>query len=366
VTISAQALADVPTPSLIVDLAAVDSNIGVAQRMLAGSAVALRPHYKAHKCTQLLWRQVRLGKCAGRVTCQTSWEALTLARSGFQDVLVSNQVVDRFALAQLVAAAALTEVTVTVDAPTHVDSLEAAARDARVHLGVLIEIDVGLGRCGLPPGSPMLLQLADALEKSSHLTFRGLQAYEGHAVSIIDRAARQTLVRHSAALIDSERLALTEAGFPCGLVSGGGTGTIDLAAENGVLDEVQAGSYVLYDATYAALDLPFEPAVFCVATVLSRRRNEWVVVNAGLKELATDSGFPIPTDATLSVLGMSDEHTRLRLPENSEYEIGDRMTFIPSHLDPTVNLHPSLFVCDGDEVDEWPIDGRPGFSTSTE
>jgi D-serine deaminase-like pyridoxal phosphate-dependent protein len=362
-SITAQALAEVPTPSLIVDLATLDTNIRAAENLLAGSTVALRPHYKAHKCTRLLWRQLRLGNCRGGVTCQTSWEALILARKGFQDVLVSNQIVDPSALARLVSAAHLTSVTVAVDSPVHVAALESAASRAGVHLGVLIEVDVGLGRCGLPPGSAQLLQIARALESSSQLTFKGLQAYEGHAVQVADRRSRRALVRESAALIEAERTVLAEAGFPCAVITGGGTGTMDLAVENGVLDEVQAGSYVLYDASYATLDLPFRPAVFCVATVVSKRDAEFAVVDAGLKQLSTDSGFPIPTDSRVTVLGMSDEHTRVRLSAGADYAIGDRITLIPSHVDPTVNLHPSLFASERDNLWEWPVDGRTGFSS---
>ena len=171
-------------------------------------------------------------------------------------------------------------------------------------------------------------------------------------MSVVDRDSRRALVRRAADVIEAERSALLEAGIACELVSGGGTGTIDLAPENGILNEVQAGSYVLYDAAYAALDLPFRPAVFCVTTILSKRSSEFVVVNAGLKQLATDSGFPRPVDTTVSVLGMSDEHSRLHVPANSEYEIGDRVSFIPGHLDPTMNLHGSVFVYNHNTFEE--------------
>jgi len=141
------------------------------------------------------------------------------------------------------------------------------------------------------------------------------------------------------------------------MISGGGTGTLDLAVSNGVLDEVQAGSYVLYDSTYVELDLAFRPAVFCLATVISRRDENTAVVNAGLKQLSTDSGYPLPADPRLSVVGMSDEHSRLRVTGGA-LAMGDRIMLIPSHLDPTMNLHESLFACAEDSANEWPIDGR--------
>lgn len=244
-----------------------------------------------------------------------------------------------------------------MDSLVHVKILEQVAQAADVHIGVLAEIDVGMGRCGLAPGNPEVIRVARALTQTESLSFVGLQAYEGHAVQEPDRATRTALTHDAAVLAGNERARIEAAGIACGLVSGGGTGTLDLAVNNGVLDEVQAGSYVLCDAAYLKLDLALRPAVFCLATVISRRDENTAVINAGLKQLSTDSGYPVLADPRLSVLGMSDEHTRLRVT-GAALSIGDRVMLIPSHLDPTMNLHESMFVCTEDSVSEWPIDGR--------
>lgn len=167
-----EALAQLATPCLLVDLAACDRNIARAAEYFRDRQAKLRPHYKAHKCSTLLRRQVEAGACVG-VTCATAAEAAVLAREGFADVLVANQVADEPGLGQLVAAAGQTSVTVAIDDPRHVEMLEVRAKRAGVRLGVLIEVDVGMDRCGLAPGSPLLLSLADTVVRSPYLELRG-------------------------------------------------------------------------------------------------------------------------------------------------------------------------------------------------
>jgi len=175
------ALDRLPTPCLVVDAAAAGRNIRRCADFFAAQRAALRPHFKAHKCTTLMRQQLAAGSCVG-VTCQTSWEALVLARAGFPDILIANQVVDAAALDELAEAAAIARLTVAVDDDAQVGLLAAAASRHGVPVGVLIELDVGAGRCGLPLGDPSLVPLAEQIARQDRLSFRGLQAYEGHAV----------------------------------------------------------------------------------------------------------------------------------------------------------------------------------------
>ena len=352
-------LAGLPTPCLVVDLAAADRNIGLAADYFADRRAQLRPHFKAHKCSRLLARQLAAGACAG-VTCATAGEAEVLARAGFDDILVANQVVDAAGLGQLAAAAGLARVTACIDDSRHVDRLRAAALRAEVRLGVLVEIDVGMGRSGLDGGSDALLPLVSSVAEGEALEFRGLQGYEGHAVLEMERSERARLVAIAAEILRAEQGRLEAAGYPCELVSGGGTGTFDLADEAGALTEIQAGSYVLMDARYALLDLPFETALYCCATVISRQ-GERAVLNAGLKALSAEHGMPRAVPPGLEIVDLSDEHAHLRLPVSHPLAVGDSVLVVPGHIDPTINLHRSLFVLTTPEtVEEWPIDGRRG------
>ncbi len=350
-------LAGLPTPCLVVDLAAADRNIAWAAGYFAGRPVRLRPHFKAHKCSRLLARQLAAGGCVG-VTCATAWEAEVLARAGFDDILVANQVADAVGLGQLATAARSARVTVCVDDGRHVDQLRLVAREAGVRLGVLVEIDVGMGRSGLEGGSEVLLPLVGSVVAGQELEFRGLQGYEGHAVLEPERAERGRLVAIAEAILRAEQERLEAAGYRCELVSGGGTGTFDLAAEAGALTEIQAGSYVLMDARYASLGLPFETALYCCATVISRQGGR-AVLNAGLKALSAEHGMPQAVPPGLEIVDLSDEHAHLRLPAEQPLAVGDTVLVVPGHIDPTINLHGSLFVFTTPAtVEEWPVDGR--------
>jgi D-serine deaminase-like pyridoxal phosphate-dependent protein len=351
------ALDQLPTPCLVVDASAASRNIRHCASFFAGQQASLRPHFKAHKCTTLMRQQLAAGSCAG-VACQTSWEALVLARSGFADILIANQVVDPTALDEAAEAASQARLTVVVDHEAQIDMLARAADRHHVPIGVLIELDVGAGRCGLPLGDASLVPLAERITEHGSLSFRGLQAYEGHAVHRDSREVRATLVRQAAFQIEHEQARLAAAGFSCPVVSGGGTGTYDLAAQAGTLTEVQAGSYVLMDGRYGTLDLPFEPALYCVATVISRRHSR-AVLNVGLKELTVEYGMPVMQTPGARVTALSDEHAQVCLTAGHDaLDIGDKVLLIPAHVDPAVNLHDRLFAWTGTGFTEWKVDGR--------
>src|SRR3954454_5044002 len=196
------------TPSLVVDLPAADRNIAAAN-------VRLRPHLKAHKCPELMRRQLAGGDCSG-VTCATAWEAEIAARAGLHDdILVANEVADPGGLASLRRAAERARVTVAIDSPRHLELLDGI--DCRV----LIEINVGQDRCGLDPGGEAAIV---ALAERAGERFRGLQGYEGHAVLLAERPSREHQVERAATILNGLRGLLE-----CELVSGGGTGTFDLS-----------------------------------------------------------------------------------------------------------------------------------------
>lgn len=346
-----------PTPCLLVDLAAADRNIEAAAGLLRGTGVRLRPHFKAHKCSELMRRQLRAEGCHG-VTCQTAGEAAALAAAGFTDILVANVVADRSALAQLGAVARSARVAVAADCAEHVRLLDRAAADAGAGLGVLLELDVGGGRCGLPAGSPDLVPLATAIAASDRLRFAGIQAYAGHAVLRDGREHRRTLCYQVELMVAAELDRLAQAGVSCPVVSGGGTGTLELVAPGTVFTEQQAGSYVLLDAIYGRLELPFENALYCVATVISRPEPGRAVLDAGVKALAAEQGMPDAVRPGLRVLGLADEHARLAVAPGVALPVGGKVLLIPSHIDPTVNLHDALYVYDGTGLARWPVDGR--------
>jgi 3-hydroxy-D-aspartate aldolase len=350
-------LARLPTPCLLVDLAAADRNIAAAARLLRGTGVRLRPHFKAHKCTELMRRQLRAEGCHG-VTCQTAGEAVALAAAGFSDILVANETVDRSALDQLGRAARTARITAAADCLEHVRLLEAAAAAAGARIDVLVELDVGAGRCGLPAGSPDLVPLAAAIADAAALRLAGLQAYGGQVQHSEGPALRKTLCYQAELQVRAELERLAAAGLSCPVVSGHGTGTLETLAAGTVYTEAQAGSYVLLDAAYARIAPAFEPALYCVSTVISRSEPARAVLDAGLKALAVDDGLPVPAAPGLRVVRLSDEHAQLAVEPGAAPAVGDKVFLVPSHVDPTVNLHDALFAYDGEGLQRWPVDGR--------
>ena len=348
-------LAALPTPCLVAGRAAIDRNLAEARRQANG--VLLRPHLKAHKCSRLLREQLAAGPCAG-ATCATAHEAEVAVAAGVTDVLVANEVVDVEPLTALADLAGRATVTVAVDSPVGLQRLEACAGAAGSTIGVLIDLDVGQHRCGLDPGDPQVLALARRAAASGALELRGLMGYEGHAQHAPDADARERLARAVAATLTHAQARLREAGLDCPVLSGGGTGTLAAHGRLRALTEVQAGSYALMDQQYLEVGLPFEPAVWCLATVVSRRGAD-AVLNAGWKELAGEDGPPAVLLVGATVGDLSDEHANVRLAVGTPLAVGDRVLLAPRHLDPTLNLHPRIHVCNvGGAVEAWAIDAR--------
>jgi D-serine deaminase-like pyridoxal phosphate-dependent protein len=323
-----------PTPTLVVDLE-------VAERNIAAAGVRLRPHFKAHKCPELMRRQLAGGDTTG-VTCATAFEAEVAAKAGLHaDILVANEVADPGGLASLRRAAEHARITVAIDSPRHLELLD------DVDCRVLIEINVGQDRCGLDPSDEGAIV---ALAERAGARFRGLQGYEGHAVLLPERPSREAQVERAATILNRLRGLLD-----CELVSGGGTGTFDLSTH---LDEIQAGSYVLMDASYDKLDLPFELALACRTTIVSRNGTR-AVCDAGLKALSAEYGLPRALDPALEVVGLADEHATLRIASDHPLEVGEVILLIPAHVDPTVNLHTALHAVGEDgSVQRWAVDAR--------
>jgi D-serine deaminase-like pyridoxal phosphate-dependent protein len=327
-------LADVPTPALVVERSVFAAN--VAAMAAARPGAALRPHVKAFKSTGIARELAAAGH---RTFCGATIRELEgLAGAGLgDDLLLANQVLDASRLGVLVADGH--RVTVAVDSE---ETIDAAARGGVRE--VLVDVDVGMPRCGCEPDEAG--RLADAA-RAAGLGVRGVMGYEGHLMMTPD-AEKPAAVEEAMAL-----LLRAHAQTGGDVISAGGTGTY---AVNRWATEIQAGSYCLLDTDYAKLDSPFSVAISVLATVISTSRRGWAVADAGLKAFGMDHGPPTWTDGEL--LFCSDEHTTLLDPE-AALAVGDRVRLLPGHLDPTVARHQRMWVVDGDAVvDCWPVDLR--------
>jgi len=317
-------LHDLPTPALLIDVDALEHNLATMAATRPGTQ--LRPHVKAHKCTVLAAAQVAVGHT--RFTCATP-----------RDLLLANETIDPDRLAAMAAVQDAVRITVAVDSPETID----AAASAGIR-EVLIDVDIGLPRCGCPPDQAG--HLAD-LARSRGLLVRGTMGYEGHLMAVVDRDVQRQRV--TAAI---EILLAAHADVGGELVSSGGTGTYDIHPDT---IEVQAGSYALMDTHYARLHLPFQQACFVLGTVIAARPTH-AVADVGLKALGMDHGNPSIDGADVSFC--SDEHVTF-VPNVGVAAVGDRVQVVPAHIDPTMAMHAAAWLVRGTEVlDRWPIDLR--------
>ncbi len=352
-------LHEIPTPALVVDLAAMDRNIRRMAEFFAEGACKLRPHFKAHKTPAIARRQLEAGSCVG-LTCATIGEAEVVAAERLTgDVLIANEVVGPGKAARVAALAERLDITVAVDSGFGLEDIAAAGRRTGVEIGVLVDVNVGLPRCGIAPGEPAVA-LAKLADQTDGVRLRGLMGYEGHVVGIEDRTEREARAAKAMDRLLSTARMVRDAGLRCDIVSGGGTGTFDITGRMEGVTEIQAGSYVLMDTAYAKLDIPFEQAFSVLGTVLSRPRPEQSAADNGHKAVTQDHGNPdVKGIDGASVLFLSDEHATIALPSDSPLAVGDRIELWPSHIDPTINLHDVMYAIEGDDVVEiWPITAR--------
>ena len=356
---------DIDTPALIVDLDVFDRNIARMADQVRTLGIAHRPHAKTHKSADIARRQIAAG--AVGQCCQKVGEAEVLAAGGVQDILVSNQIVGRRKLDRLAALAREARITVCVDDAGNVGEVSAAAERFGADLDVLVEIDIGAGRCGTAPGAPAV-ELARQVAAAPRLTFAGLQAYQGRAQHIRGFGERRQAIMNAADLVRDTVVRLEAAGLPCRLVSGAGTGTFPFEAETGLWNEVQAGSYCFMDADYV-LNLDeeaeqvdtFGQSLFVLATVMSRPTADRAVIDAGHKAASIDSGLPCPAGLNdVTYVGASDEHGTLTLgPRAPALAHGQKIRLVPGHCDPTVNLHDwYVGVRNGTVETIWPVGAR--------
>ena len=348
---------DIPTPALVLDVAALDRNIRRMADFFAQGACRLRPHFKAHKTPEIARRQLAGGSCVG-LTCATVSEAEATAEF-CSDLLIANEPIGPGKCERIAALARRVRMIVAVDSTAGLGAISAAARHAGVAVGVLIDLNVGQTRCGVLPGAAAVA-LAKEAASTPGVRLRGVMGYEGHVVSLPDRVEREARTREAMAGLVETAALVRAAGLRCDIVSAGGTGTYDISGRIAGITEIQAGSYVLMDTDYGRLDVPFEQAFWALGTIISRPDPGRCVADCGHKSMTKDHGLPTVRGIEgASVVSLNDEHATITIPSDSKVAIGDRVFVRPSHTDPTINLHDVFYALEGEKVvGVWPIAAR--------
>jgi len=355
-----QSVAAIDTPTLVVDLDAMERNLQKMADYAQSHGVKLRPHAKMHKSATLSLRQMQAG-AVGMCVQKTS-EAEALAAAGVDNLYISNEVIAPPKL-QRVAALARTlqsrggRLAIAVDSLLGIQQLAQALGAGENLIDVFVELDVGQKRCGVAEPADVL-PLAQAIARHPALHLAGLQAYNGRAQHLRSVAERRAALDEVIARVRETRRIVEAAGLNLPLVTGAGSGTFGLEATSGVFGELQAGSYLFMDADYARNEMDtaqpqFEHALFVKTQVMSVSASH-VVVDAGHKSHAIESGLPRVFGEALEATGCSDEHTTLRATGSAPLPaLGATLWLIPGHCDPTVNLH------------DWMIGVRGGLQAGT-
>jgi D-serine deaminase-like pyridoxal phosphate-dependent protein len=356
-----------PTPALLVDVDALQRNIATMMSALVGHTARLRPHTKVQKSPDIALMQVYAGAIG--VTVASVWEAAAMAAAGIGDILIANELVPPDRVAAAAALAAHTNLTLAVDDARNIDALSAAMTSRGTEAGVLVDLDVGMARCGArSPGQA--LALARQVQAAPGLRLRGVMAYEGHCMLEPDRERRIRLAGEAMDHAASVKELLRDDGLPAETLSAGGTGTYNITGHNPAVTELQAGSYVFMDAFHGNLVPGFEVSLTVLTSVMARH-GDTIILDAGRKSIGIDFVSPPILGHDYVARYYAEEHALFDTDERLRADIGDRVRLVSGYAPTTVNLHDVLFAVRDDEVIEvWPVfprgPGHSGFLTSLE
>jgi D-serine deaminase-like pyridoxal phosphate-dependent protein len=356
-----------PTPALLVDVDALQRNIATMMTALNGRAARLRPHTKVQKSPDIALMQVYAGAIG--VTVASVWEGAAMAAAGVGDILIANELVPRDRVAAAAALAAHTRLTVAVDDARNIDALSAAMTSRGTEADALVDLDVGMARCGARSPEEAL-RLAEQVHAAPGLRLRGVMAYEGHCMLEPDPERRARLAGKAMDYAASVKEMLRSKGLPADTLSAGGTGTYDITGHNPQVTELQAGSYVFMDAFHGNLVPGFEVSLTVLTSVMARH-GDTIILDAGRKSIGIDFVLPPILGHDYVARYYAEEHALIDTDERFSADIGDRVRLVSGYAPTTVNLHDALFAVRDDQVvDVWPVfprgPGHNGFLTSLE
>lgn len=359
--------AQIQTPSLVLDLDALERNIKKMGDWAKAHGMRHRVHGKMHKSVDVALLQESLGGSCG-VCCQKVSEAEVFARGGIKDVLVSNQVrqpekIDRLARLPKLGARTIC----CVDDIENVADLSEAATRHGTEIECLVEIDCGAGRCGVTT-TPEVVEIAKAIDAAEGLKFAGIQAYQGAMQHMDSYADRKAKIDVAVAMVKDAVDTLKGEGLTCDIVGGGGTGSYYFEGNSGVFNELQCGSYAFMDADYGRIldengnridQGEWENALFILTSVMSHAKADKAIVDAGLKAQSVDSGLPVIFGRTdVEYVKCSDEHGVVADP-GGVLKVNDKLKLVPGHCDPTCNVHDwYVGVRNGKVETLWPVSAR--------
>lgn len=339
---------EVDTPALLLDMGAVERNISRMAQFFADKECKLRPHVKTHKLPVIAHQQVKAG--AVGITCAKLSEAEAFLHSGIWSVLIANQIVTPEKIRKMVSLAQYGDLIVAVDDFDNVRAISDAAGSIGDLMSVIVEVNVGINRCGVLPGQPTLDFVRRILDLDN-IVFRGLMGYEG-GLFIQDSREKMSKCGNSNQALAETRYLLEENGIPVEICSAGGSNTFTQTGICPGITDVQVGSYVTMDTHNREYGVNFEQAVYVLSTVISRPEQGRAVVDAGRKSISLDCGLPAIDADGLSLYALNEEHGLVTVEESAkDLRIGDKLLLIPSHGCTTIPFYDEYVVVRDDCVE---------------
>ncbi len=331
----------IDTPALLVDLRIVENNIKKMQQLANKFRKNLRPHAKTHKIPLLAHLQTKSG--ARGICVQKVGEAEVFARSGIDDILISNEVLGRHKIARIFDLIGEgCKVSLAVDSTLGIRELHEVASDCDSKIDVLVEVDVGMNRCGIDPSDEKVLDsISNELSICKGVKFKGLMGYDGQSGEILDRSLRTETVKQAYSSLQHVRAYLEKKGFESEVMSVGGTPSAEIWAGLEEVTELQSGTYVFNDMLMVRLGVAEieDIAAFVIGQVISRNRNR-AVIDAGHKAVSIVSGkFPaVKGNGGLAVHSMTEEHSVLTSSGVNLPQFEERVSLLPDEIPATVDL----------------------------
>jgi D-serine deaminase-like pyridoxal phosphate-dependent protein len=341
---------ELTTPALLLDLGMLKANLGFMAEHMQGVPTTLRAHVKVHKSPHIARLEVEYGAIG--VGCATVWEAIVMARAGISDVFVINEVVGPEKTRALALLAREANVKTAVDDPAQIDELSKAATAAGSSIGIFIDVDEGMHRCGVASAEEALA-LAQKIAASPGLRLVGLTGYEGHCSLEFDEAKRHSMAKVAMSFLTGIADHLAANGFPCEVVSAAGTGTWEVTSRYPGVTEIQPGSYATMDGHHRGLDPRFGWAVTVLASVISRRSDR-IVLDAGSKTVGASHGVLVPND--LKPFRFDEEHSIYLVDPSDPVRVGDKLEIRCNYTPFAIGYFEAYHVIENGRVaDVWPV-----------
>lgn len=332
----------IATPALLVDLDAMESNLRRMADFFRHRPCKLRPHFKNHRVPLLAWKQIRAGAIG--MTCATLREAEILVEHGIPSILIANEFAGQEKPERLAELSRHAQVLIAVDNCHSIRDLAAAQGNSKTQIEVLVDINIGLNRCGTMPGNAALDLARYAVDHG--LAVRGIMGYDGHLQAVPPSEERDAIVRRgSKDLVDSAAL-LASVGIEAEVVSTGGTGTYAVSGDYPGITEIQAGSYLLMDNAYLARGASFERSLTVLATVISTREPDHAVLDCGVKAISGERGLSTLKDVPGAQLkALHAEHAIVELDPRLSPRLspGQKVQLWVHYSDATVHLHSLMY-----------------------